>query len=419
MNVAVGVLASAPLSKHPSVASWNRFALLALLCGLVGGLMALGNPNYRWSPARDVPYGGDFLQEWVAGDMLLSGAGSQIYDPAAFALWQHDASRTGFAWPERDFYPAVYPPPYYAIVAPLACLPYRWAVLLWLLMMLLAYLATVCLVETSLERSVSPLSGQSSLLFWSLALLFPALFMGLVMGQKGTLWLLLTAASWRLLQGGKPLAAGCVWALMAMKPTLCFLFPLVMLADRQWRFLAGLFTGLLVLCGATLMVAPLSMWNDYWQVVAGSADYQAHGGYRSGWSASLLSLLRASGCSPAIVAAVWSLAALAMVTALVRWPLGSRTAQLAHPHFQMRVLVSTALLSPHFYFYDLVWLLLPIRGWLAIERRPAVVMLSGLWFSVLAVQWLDRGWPLLSITLLILLITSTICRRQLRHLICY
>jgi hypothetical protein len=64
-----------------------------------------------------------------------------------FVAWQHDSARLGFVWPEHDFYPAVYPPAYYCLVAPLAAVPYRAAVPLWLVLMLGCYAATAWCVQ--------------------------------------------------------------------------------------------------------------------------------------------------------------------------------------------------------------------------------------------------------------------------------
>jgi hypothetical protein len=371
-------------------------------------MIVLCNPNFRWSVDREVPYGGDFLQEWVAGDMLLTGMGSAIYDPIAFAERQHAVSRTGFRWPERDFYPAVYPPTYYCLVAPLAALPYRAAAPVWLAIMLVAFALSAWITERATRSQLHAGSEKFSTIFWCVTLLFPALFMGLVMGQKGTLWCLFAAASWQLWRLDKPFAAGCAWSLLSMKPTLCFVLPLVMLAHRQWRFCAGMLAGTVLLCAVTALIAPAGMWSGYWEVVAGSIDYQSHRGYRSGWSASLWSLLRACGCSPRATLCLAGVAGVVMLAALWKLRPAAKQAGVGHADFQLRVLLTTALLSPHFYFYDLVWLLLPIAALLKLEPRRALLILAVLWGSILVVQRFDHGWPMLSVVLVALLAHSTL-----------
>ena len=406
MTVPAAAAALPPTVSSSALRAWLTY--LSVMCAAVGLLIALSNPNFRWSAHREVPYGADFLQEWIAGDMLLSGAGSRIYDPVAFRAWQHDVSRIGFAWPESEYYPAVYPPPYYCLVAPLAALPYRAAAVMWLVLMLGAYIAAVGLIQWPRAACVSPrVVGRSELLFWSVVLLFPALFIGLVMGQKGTLWLLLAALTWQLWRTEKTLLAGCVWALLSIKPTLCFLLPLVMLFRGQWRFMFGFSVGVLLLWGATALLVPVSMWSDYWQVVAGTATYQAHGGYRDGWSVSLWSLLQACGIWRELVVLIWLSGAVAMTAALVKLPAVLGKEKLEQSEFLLRVLGATALLSPHFYYYDLVWLLLPLHGLWLVQPRRGVAIITALWLSMVIVQGHDQGWPLVGATLLAILFHAT------------
>lgn len=286
-------------------------------------------------------------------------------------------------------------------------LPYRAAAPAWLAMMLLAYLGSVGVIERMGSASSSHDRGKFQFLFWSIVLLFPALFMGLVMGQKGTLWWLLAVLSWQFWRNEKPVLAGCAWALLSVKPTLCFLLPVVMLLHGQWRFTLGVCIGVVVLWGAAALLVPWSLWADYWQVIAGATEYQAHGGYSSGWSVSLLSLLQACGCSREVSLAIWGCTVLLLVGALLKFPAAPALEKLREPDYLLRVLASTALLSPHFYFYDLVWLLLPLYGiWLA-RPRQAIAILVTLWLSMLAVQNHPQGWPVVSVALAAILFYRT------------
>ncbi|MCC6509806.1 MAG: DUF2029 domain-containing protein [Pirellulaceae bacterium] len=405
---------------------------LAMACLLLASVIWLGNPNYHWSTSRDVPYGADFLQEWVAGDMLWQGAGHQIYDANHFANWQHSLQRTGFQWPEKDYYPAVYPPPYYCLVAPLAGLPYRYATILWLILMVTAYACSALCSERiwSLGSPHQPASGPStpissysswslsswplsnwslscwllsylSATWWSIGLCLPAVFMGCVMGQKGCLWLLILALSVQLNRNGRAVAAGCVAGLLTLKPTLCFLLPVVMILNRQWRFCGGFILGATGLYGMAAAIVPWSMWQDYLQVISGAAGYQNHAGYRSGWSTSLLTLFSTLGWPKIVTLSLYALAAIFLVGRLiVRGDVSARQQRLMSPEYLFQLLATTALLSPHFYFYDLVWLLLPLHGLLVIDARRAIMGLAILWVSMLLGQNLELGWPVCCMALL-------------------
>lgn len=381
-------------------------------CVALGFAIVLWNPNYRWSAHREVPYGADFLQEWTAGDMLWCGAGAQIYNPRTFQSWQHDLARTGFQWPQTEYYPAVYPPTHYLLVSPLALIPYRMAVPLWLAIMLSLYIGAIKLAEPpSLTRRVA-------LLYWIAMLFFPALFTGLVMGQKGTLWLFLAASSWHLWRTQRPMAAGCVWALLSVKPTLVLWLPLLMLVYRQWRFCVGVGIGIGFLWGTTALTVPNEMWSEFFKVVSGAATYQSQGGYRSGWSVSLLSNLRTFGASSSLTYSLWASACLIILGTLLL-PLRSFANnainirnRLEQPSFLLRVLLATALLSPHYYYYDLVWLVLPLRGLMCDRPRHAFAYLTFLWLGMLAVESLPIEWPLLSLGLLAIFVHATAAERS-------
>lgn len=92
------------------------------------------------------------------------------------------------------------------------------------------------MIEHGLRVDLRP---ATAVWFWPAMLLFPPLLLGLTMGQKGTFWLLIMAATWLLYRRKSPLAAGLVFGLLSIKPTLFFLLPLVMLRHREWRFVAG------------------------------------------------------------------------------------------------------------------------------------------------------------------------------------
>lgn len=395
-----------PAISSASVLQWPRSNRVVWLgCLLFFAAIWLGNPNYQWSANRTSPYGADFVQEWVAGDMLLSGASGRIYDRAAFQAWQHDGVRMGFTWPESQYYPAVYPPPYYCIVAPLAWLPYPLAATVWLGLLVAAYgLAAILAIHTWTDSKAVPLQ-----LLWCAGLIMPAMFFGCVLGQKGSLWLLSLSSSVYLLKRQHAFAAGCVAAILTLKPTLCALIPLAMFLTGQWRFSLGFITSTAFIYGGSAWLLPSSVWADYVQVIAGTADYQTHAGYRSGWSTSLITLLTAVGTPKLISLSVAVLGAMAILFNCVRQcrTKPSRTIAsdpLTQPELLWQLLIGTALLSPHAYFYDLTWLLLPLSGTICTQPRRALRDLSIVWIAMVLGQMFEYGPAIPAIALVCVLV---------------
>lgn len=377
----------------------------------------LGNPNYQWHTERTSPFGADFVQEWVAGDMLLSGAAEHIYDRAAFQQWQHDADRLGFEWPQSQYYPAVYPPPYYCVTAPLACLPYRVAAIAWLCLLVAAYAASASLTMRTYANSTNMAStrGAPSLtrgvvigatpILWCLGLLLPAMFFGCVLGQKGSLWLLVVSSSVYLLTQNRPVAAGCVAALLTLKPTLCGLLPLAMLLTGQWRFCLGFCSASVAIYGGSALCLPYSMWSDYLQVVRGATEYQGNSGYRSGWSTSLMTLLTAAGAPKLLGVAAMGASLLALMGRCVLMACRSTDRNpMTNPECLWLLLIGTAILSPHAYFYDLTWLMLPLSGMVGTQPRRAIRNLAVLWIGMLLGQTFELGPAFPAMALLILLL---------------
>lgn len=385
------------LSATTAPAAVGSTRLIWSTCVVFVLAILLGNPNYQWSETRSSPFGADFVQEWVAGDMLLSGAADRIYDRAAFQAWQHDANRLGFAWPEAQYYPAVYPPTYYCLTAPLAYLPYSVAAIVWLGALVAAYGAAAALSLRTWSNS----NHVPNQLLWCLGILFPAMFFGCVLGQKGSLWLLILSVCVYLLKHQRPLVAGCVAALLTLKPTLCVFIPLAMLLTRQWRFCWGFFGTAAAMVGCSALVLPTSVWTDYMQVVLGASEYQGHAGYRSGWSTSLMTILTTAGAPKLISGFIFIAFGLTLFfSCVVQARHTSDGHPLTNPSGLWQVLAGTALLSPHAYFYDLTWLLLPLSGWLTSEPRRALRNLGILWSGMVLGQQFEFGPAIPALALL-------------------
>jgi hypothetical protein len=98
---------------------------------------------------------------------------------------------------------------------------------------------------------------------------------------------------------------------------------------------------------------------------------------------------------------LWAISGVMIVASLVALPTRmSVREKLADPEFLLRGLIATALLSPHFYYYDLVWLLFPLQGIFISSPRRGLLYAGGLWMGMLIAQQMETGWPVLSLVLL-------------------
>jgi len=121
--------------------------------------------------------------------------------------------------------------------------------------MTVGYLAWVALSAAALVASTRRLSGP-------LTLAVPAVLMGVVGGQTCLIMgaLLFAGATFR----NRPALAGALLGVAAcIKPQVVVLLPLVLLAGREWRMIAGAVgAGLLLCVAATLAYGP-GVWLDW------------------------------------------------------------------------------------------------------------------------------------------------------------
>ena len=339
-------------------------------------LVSFVSPNYRSSTnniepdtvptsteSRSGPLGGDFLQEYVGGWILHSENWEKLYDDdfAYSKQQQHDSQRLGFAWPEDQYFPMVYPPFYYWATGWLSRLGdvigYSWVAKLWLWLNGLAITASVLLLNLFFPKCRSLLGIG----VWSLIIYTPMLH-NFNLGQKGGLLLLIVTATFLLLHHRKPFWGGLAFGLIAFKPHLGLVVGATMLLKGQWKFCAGALTMVGLLTGSSMLAFP-GLWSSYVNVLGTMQDYVRTAGYElydshSLWGASELLL---GGVSSSVANAVAMILSLVVVGLLLRsvWA----NTKLDSSTFQRQfaaMLLATVMLSPHFYSYDLTVTLLAI-----------------------------------------------------------
>lgn len=363
------------------------------------------SPNFRWRANEErLPYAGDFLQEWIGGYVVRTGQRARLYDPAYMNAVQHDAELLGFRLQHDRYVPMVYPPVYYLLVSPLSLLPYREAAWVWIVLSLGCFAATSILLTRALHPGgtlarIVPLGGArdarvqrvAALVALPAATAFMPFAENLLSGQKGAIILLVFTSTFLALQRRRPVRAGLVFGVLAIKPQLALVVPLGLLAKGEWRFaLAAAVTAVALTCASVAMGCDLAV--AYLRFAARAADFirlgpaylhRVHSGY------GFFTLLAGEPTTTVRLATLaTNLLVVWLLIRLFRGPL-----DLQAPRFLVQfsgLVLATVLLSPHVLTYDLTVLLLPmfLVGLLLVngavpagQRRTVLWLLVGLYVA--------------------------------------
>ena len=332
---------------------------LIVMAGLLCRSPNFNAPDQNADTVLTYPLGGDFLQEYVGGRLILDKANSrQLYDAETFTQVQHDSTVVGFSWDPQQFFPAVYPPYWYAAVSPLSKLSYAKAIRVWLVLMTVALIAALWLLNRYAKIPTPILIVMC---------LSAPVIQSLNGGQKGTLLLLILTSSYLLLKQRRDLLSGLVFALIAFKPHLAIAIGLWMLVSRNWRWCAGAILGVAAMLTASFVASP-DLMNSYVNVVLGFGDFVQSGGYNLHESFSLWSFwqqLVGNATLAKLLTVVSSVLLLGSSLWFLRKPTSQSRNNLVGSSSQFdrsfaAMVIVTMLTSPHLYTYDLTMLLLPI-----------------------------------------------------------
>ena len=231
-------------------------------------LYSLVSPNW-YDPRRQ-----DFAAYWQAGSMIL--AGQNVYDTSQ---WVAVRQREGTALHSEPTFQ--YPLPLAVLFSPLALLPIRSAYILWLFCAQLAVLASILI----LLRFYPARSGYFELLAILGVFFFRPMFSILNSGQILPLLLLLISLGILLFTKNRWFAGGVALSVLALKPSIgapmLLLSGLWLLSRKQWRGIAGLSTGGLVLLLLGALVNP--RWIVDYVSIGGSSLQKYFGMHPTLW----------------------------------------------------------------------------------------------------------------------------------------
>lgn len=220
--------------------------------------------RYLQEVAAGAAFGGDFTCFWNAAVHARLGDFAAVYQADAWREALATGSQPSLAW-------YVYPPFSLFGLQLLGAMSYGQAVAWWSLAPLPFYLALVVLHARRAEAGLRRLGpGDSPRLGWlGLAvvcgLTAPLLSANLFSGQTGALLAVLFLAATYFLPR-RPILAGVLIGLIAVKPQLGLLFPFALVAAGRWRAVFAAAGAIAVLSAASLAWVGPDVWADYLQM---------------------------------------------------------------------------------------------------------------------------------------------------------
>jgi hypothetical protein len=349
--------------EAPAAAPINRpsYALVALALSTI---FVISVPVAAWVYYSQGP-GVDFVSFWAAGRLALSGHPELAYDIDTHRALERTVVQIG------GLMPFPYPPPFLLAVALFAIAPYWLAYLLWIAVTAALYLAAT--------RSALPPR---------FAFAHPAALVNSVIGQNGFLTSAIFIAGISII-ASQPFAGGLVLGLLVIKPQLGILLPVALLADRNWKAIAGAALSSLML----LVLAALVFGLDSYRAFAGTSQQYAvfMESYAWDWGeqASVFAFFRFFGIPQAIALTAQIVAALG--AAVVTW----RAWASGHPQRAAILAAATILVPPYLFTYDSLILVLPMASLLRDPERawrPATVWLL-LFLPLIPLFGFEHAYP--------------------------
>lgn len=197
----------------------RRQALLLAVALWAGYLATIAMPGVRDRFGH--LKGADFLHAYVLGTVALEHRGDALYDARA----QSEIGEQRVPGSAGDYFLPIYGPQYSLIWAPLALLPYGWAVATWMLLSAAIYaLCCYAIWRTCLHLQVEG---------WTVALAaaaFPGFFALITFGQNSALALAAFTGAYFALRSRRYIVAGIFFGLLAYKPQLAVVTAVVFAA---------------------------------------------------------------------------------------------------------------------------------------------------------------------------------------------
>jgi len=307
----------------------------------------------------------DFTWIWLSGRIAQSSTPSRVYDHAAFS-----AARMALVGPPVCFLGNFdNPPTILFFTYPLGGLPYSVGFATWIAATLVLYLAAVYAIIPRPVAVVAALTPNP--VYWNVLLGHNAFLTAGLMG--------LALASIER----RPVPSGIFLALLTYKPQFGILFPLALLASRNWRTLLAATAATMIFAAAAAMAFGSQTWPGFIGSLAGRASSLTQTPELTVHLVSVFAVLRSVGVSATVSwAAQLAVAAIVMAATCRLWARPTRYALKA-----AAVAIGSLLASPHAFGYDTCILTIGVaflvkdglaRGFLPGERGIMLACWAGL-----------------------------------------
>jgi arabinofuranan 3-O-arabinosyltransferase len=338
MAVHQATLPSQPLAREPLLQALRLACFGFCVAHLI--FLAASFVHGDWlidTLGRPIPT--DFVNVWATGKLALQGHPADAYDPTLHKTVENAAVGYDFA----GHYGWHYPPPFLAVAALLALLPYTVAWVAWIAATFPVYVATMRWIVA--DRLGYLLAGA-----------FPAVLSNMMIGQNGFLTASLIGGVLGFMER-QPVLAGACLGLLTYKPHFGLLFPVVLVISRRWTvfIVASAVAAAMVL--VSWLLFGLAAWEAFfhWLPMTSKA-FLSEG--QADWAKlqSVYGLVRIIGGGEDLAWALQAGAALAAAAAVCalwfsRCAFDLKAAALA---------TATLLVTPYVYLYDMVVLAIAV-----------------------------------------------------------
>lgn len=330
--------------------------LLCLLGGFAFWILIVNDFSRLdgWIVQNEVMIGHDFVNVWTGGRLVLDHRVADLYDLSAYRSAQH--AYVGHALVGHNY---SYPPLGLPLTVPFGALPYPLALAAWTVVT--AALFVVAARPWLRDLQLSPL----------FALLLPASILNIWNGHYGFLIGALWLSGWSAIDD-RPRAAGLRFGLIAIKPHIGIMVPLILAIRGQWAAFVAAAVTIIVLILTSILLFGLAPWSDYLSVTAGqqSAMIDAGSAFFASLSTSSATSMFGLGANRTLAFATHGL-----VAATAIYVVADSARHRSIPSRELALIAATAtfLVLPYAFLYDLT-----------------VVSLAALWTLIYRADRLSR-----------------------------